>query len=93
MSRLVKNQPHQNMIIKCSPLFPNPSLEPSTYPQGLYIYCDKITDPQNFGAIVRTSLFYGVKGIFTSKKNIAPMNSTVSKASSGALEISDIHSV
>lgn len=47
--------------------------------------CDKITDPQNFGSILRSCLFYGVKNIFISKKNAAPLNSTVSKASAGAL--------
>lgn len=39
------------------------------------------------GAIIRTSLFYGIKNILISKKNISPLNSTVSKASSGALEL------
>lgn len=55
--------------------------------------CDKITDPQNLGAIVRTSLFFGIRSIFISKKGAAPLNSTVSKASSGALEVIDIHTI
>lgn len=47
--------------------------------------CDKISDPQNFGSIIRSSLFYGAKNLFTSKKYSSPLNSTVSKASAGAL--------
>lgn len=85
MNKLVKDQPHQNMIIKCSALNPSPATNVDEYSQGIYVMCDKITDPQNFGSIIRSSLFYGVKNIFTSKKNSAPLNSTVSKASSGAL--------
>ena len=54
---------------------------------GVYVYCDKITDPQNFGAIIRSSLFFGAKGILTGKKNHCPLNSTVSKTSSGAAEL------
>lgn len=45
------------------------------------------------GAIIRTSLFYGIKNILISKKNISPLNSTVSKASAGALELMEVHSV
>ena len=49
------------------------------------MFCDKITDPQNFGSIIRSCLFFGIKGIFTSKKNSAPLNTAVSKTSTGAL--------
>ena len=49
------------------------------------IFCDKITDPQNFGAILRSCLYFGVHNIFVGKNHNAPLNSTVSKASSGAL--------
>lgn len=85
MSRLVKGQPHQNAIIKCSLLSAEPASSAALYGEGLYIYCDKITDPQNLGAIIRSCLFFGVKNIFMPKKSNCPLNSTVSKASSGAL--------
>ena len=87
MNRLVKGQPHQNIILKCSTLNLTPAKNIDNYTGGVYIMCDKITDPQNFGSIIRTSLFYGVINIFSSKKNAAPLNSTVSKASAGALEL------
>jgi 21S rRNA (GM2251-2'-O)-methyltransferase len=54
------------------------------------VYTDKITDPQNFGAIIRSSLFFGVNSIFSGKKNNCPLNPTVSKASTGALELMDM---
>lgn len=63
------------------------------FEDGIYVFCDKITDPQNFGAIARSCLYFGIKGIFTNKKNSAPLNTTVSKASSGALELMDIYNV
>ena len=48
------------------------------------MYCDKITDPQNFGAVLRSCLFFGVSHVFTGKKQHCPLNSTVSKTSAGA---------
>lgn len=87
MNSLVKGQPHQNIILKCSTLASIQGKNSADYAKGLYVFCDKITDPQNLGAIIRSSLFFGVKNIFVSKKNMSPLNSTVSKASSGALEI------
>jgi len=56
----------------------------------VFIFCDKITDPQNFGAILRSCLFFGVKTVFTGKKNHCPLNSTVSKTSAGAIDLIDI---
>ena len=61
--------------------------------EGLSVYCDKITDPQNLGAILRSALFYGVSSVFSGKKNHCPLNSTVSKTSAGAMELMDIFSV
>ena len=91
MNDLVRGQPHQNIIMKCSPLTTQLCDPVSTYPEGLYILCDRITDPQNLGAIIRSSLFYGVKTIFANRKNSSPLNPTVSKASAGALELIPVH--
>lgn len=85
MNRIVKNQPHQNIILKCSPLIPKTYYPTLTFSAGIYVYCDKISDPQNFGAILRTSLFFGVNTVFTGKKKHCPLNTTVSKTSAGAL--------
>lgn len=85
MDSIVRGQPHQNLLLKCTPLQSYSAFEPDKYAPGLYIFCDKISDPQNMGAIIRSSLFYGVNTMFTSKKFSAPLNPTVSKTSAGAL--------
>ncbi|MCX8514567.1 MAG: hypothetical protein RL017_70 [Pseudomonadota bacterium] len=47
---------------------------------------DGITDPQNFGAIIRSAECFGVKAIIIPKNNSANINNTtVFKASSGAV--------
>lgn len=57
----------------------------------LWIALDEIQDPQNMGAIIRNSVYYGVDGIITTDIRSSPLNATVSKASSGALEIANIY--
>ena len=46
---------------------------------------DSVTDAGNLGAIIRTSVAAGIDGIILSRRNSAPLNETVLKASAGAL--------
>ena len=48
---------------------------------------DEVSDPQNFGALLRSSQFFGCEEIIVCEKNSAPLSAAVSKASSGALEL------
>jgi 23S rRNA (guanosine2251-2'-O)-methyltransferase len=47
---------------------------------------DNITDPQNFGAIVRSACAFGANAIITTKNNSASETAALSKASVGTLE-------
>lgn len=53
----------------------------SRYPFLLVL--DRIQDPQNFGAILRSAAFFKVDGVIISKDQQAPINETVIKASAG----------
>jgi 23S rRNA (guanosine2251-2'-O)-methyltransferase len=44
---------------------------------------DRIQDPQNFGAILRSAAFFQVDGVIIPKEEQAPLNETVIKASAG----------
>ena len=44
---------------------------------------DRIQDPHNFGAILRSAAFFKVDGVVISKEQQAPINETVIKASAG----------
>ncbi|WBW72004.1 mitochondrial ribose methyltransferase Mrm1 [Schizosaccharomyces osmophilus] len=71
-----------------------PSLDATLQPSPpLYIYCDGISDPQNLGAIIRSSYFLGVQGILLSKKHNSVLSPVVSKASAGALELMNIYRI
>lgn len=54
---------------------------------------DEVWDPQNFGALLRTSHFLGVDGVVVCAKNSAPLSPAVSKASAGAMEVMKVFSV
>ena len=47
---------------------------------------DNLTDPHNFGAIIRTAELNGVDGIIIPKRNSVTINETVSKTAAGAIE-------
>lgn len=53
---------------------------------GLVVLLDGVEDPQNLGAIVRTSLAAGASGVVIPERRAAGLNETVSRASAGALE-------
>lgn len=52
----------------------------------LVLVLDQIVDPQNLGAITRTSQCAGVHGLIIAKNRSAPPSAAASKASAGALE-------
>ncbi len=47
---------------------------------------DRVTDPQNFGSILRSVFFLGADGIIVRKRGSCPLTPAVSKVSSGAME-------
>lgn len=53
--------------------------------KGIYLALDGIQDPQNLGAIVRSAVGLGVRGIFLPQKDSAPAGATAMKASAGTL--------
>lgn len=91
LSHLVGHTNHQDVAAKTAP-YPLSSLsdildsaqKASGAPWVLML--DRIVDPQNFGAIVRTAYCAGVQGIFLPKDHSAPPSPAASKASAGALE-------
>jgi len=53
---------------------------------ALLVALDQITDPRNFGAIVRSAVAFGADGIVTLKMRAAPVTPVVVRASAGGTE-------
>ena len=54
---------------------------------SLLVAVDSVQDPQNLGAILRTSEAAGVDGVILPERRAAPITGSVVKASSGASEL------
>ena len=47
---------------------------------------EKVTDPQNVGAIIRTFNFFGGENLLITKDHSSEINGSLAKSASGALE-------
>lgn len=85
---LAKGQKHQGAVAVAgsySYLSFEELLE-SLPPRALLVALDEITDPHNFGAIVRSAVALGAHGVLTLKHRAAPVTPVVVRASAGATE-------
>lgn len=55
----------------------------STKPFPFLLILDRIQDPQNFGAILRSAAFFKADGVIIQKEEQAPVSETVVKSSAG----------
>lgn len=55
-------------------------------PPPFLVVLDSVTDPQNFGAIIRSALVFGATGMVIPKDRAAPITPTVVRVSAGASE-------
>jgi 23S rRNA (guanosine2251-2'-O)-methyltransferase len=69
---------------------PPEELLPAGKSYPLLIALDQMTDPHNFGAVVRSAVAFGVDGIITLKDRAAPVTAAVVRASAGATEYARI---
>ncbi|MCS6798430.1 MAG: 23S rRNA (guanosine(2251)-2'-O)-methyltransferase RlmB [Myxococcota bacterium] len=55
-------------------------------PEPLVVALDELTDPRNFGAIVRSAVAFGADGVVVPRHRSAPVTGVVVRASAGATE-------
>lgn len=79
---------HQGVVARLAPVsvVPLSELLASSGPCPHLLCMDQITDPQNFGAILRSAVALGVDGLVVPKRRSAPLGGTVSRTSAGAIE-------
>jgi len=51
---------------------------------GRVLFLDRVTDPRNFGAVLRSAAAFGVAGVLVPTQSAAPLNAAAVKASAGA---------
>lgn len=77
---------HQGLVFKVAPL-EGVTLEDIADPaNGVIVMLDQITDPQNVGAIFRSALAFGAKGIVVQDRHSPALAGALAKAAAGATE-------
>ncbi len=91
LGSLCHSSHHQNVAAR----FPERTLYALDHPlavaeqrgqQPFLLALDHLQDPQNLGSLLRTAEAVGVHGVVMPKDRSAPVNATVARASSGAVE-------
>lgn len=77
---------HQGLAFKVQPL-EGVALEDFAEPaSGVIVMLDQLTDPQNVGAIFRSALAFGARGIVVQDRHSPALAGALAKASAGATE-------
>ena len=90
LENLAEGQPHQGVAALMAP-YPYQTIDDilnnakKKGEEPLIVIMDHITDPHNFGAIIRSANLCGVHGIIFPKRRSATITPTSVKASSGAM--------
>lgn len=88
LEALARGHKHQGVIAITGdyPYVDLPTILARAASPPLLLALDQISDPHNFGAIVRSAVAFGVDGILTLKRRAAPVTPVVVRASAGATE-------
>jgi 23S rRNA (guanosine2251-2'-O)-methyltransferase len=75
---------HQGLLLEARPLEP---IDISQVPaEGLVVALDQVTDPHNFGAILRTCAAFAVDALVTTERHSPQFAGALAKSASGGLE-------
>lgn len=77
---------HQGMAFKVAPLEGMALEDIAEDASGVIVMLDQLTDPQNVGAIFRSALAFGAKGIIVQDRHSPALAGALAKASAGATE-------
>ena len=76
---------HQGIALRTSPL-PDRDVAEVCEDAKHVVVLDQVTDPHNFGAILRSAAVFGATALITTDRNSPPFGGALAKAASGGLE-------
>jgi 23S rRNA (guanosine2251-2'-O)-methyltransferase len=84
-AKLTPDAVHQGLFAEADPL-PSPAIEDLAASAKIVLVLDQITDPHNFGAILRTAAAFAVGAVITTARHSPQSSGVLAKSASGALE-------
>ncbi len=81
--------PHQGLVLEALPLPPGAlaDLAPDNGGRARVVVLDRVEDPRNVGAIMRSAALLGAKGIVTTARHAPAETGALAKAAAGALDV------
>lgn len=88
LDQMVKTTQHQGLVAELEEATYSAPQAPFRLAQGrgeqpLLVVLDGVTDPRNYGAIIRSAFALGAHGVVTEERRSAPLSAIVLKASAG----------
>lgn len=95
LDKMSSGRVHQGVCLQASPLAYLVEDRDSPAPTGreppLWLVLERVQDPMNLGAILRSAYFLGVDRVASSLRHSCPLSPVVSKASSGVMEVIGVY--
>ncbi|XP_037320608.2 rRNA methyltransferase 1, mitochondrial [Pungitius pungitius] len=95
LDRMSSGRLHQGVCLQASPLAYLAEDRDPPAPTGrdppLWLVLERVQDPMNLGAILRSAYFLGVDRVASSLRHSCPLSPVVSKASSGVMEVIGVY--
>ena len=84
-ARLGAQAVHQGVLLEAGPL-EAADISDLEQSRGIVLVLDQVTDPHNFGAVIRTAAAFGVEALITTHRHSPIASGVLAKAASGGLE-------